>query len=79
MFKEMKEPLSTNGLLKNSTLYRAVHAEPEEIKKDKWHECGSVGHGVGFERALADWLIKHRSSWRKGQQPGTQLSGLSAS
>ena len=76
MFNEKKESLSTNDLLKNSARYGESKVESEEIQKDKWHASGRVGHEVGFERALADWLIKHRSSWIKGRQPETQPSGL---
>jgi hypothetical protein len=79
MFNETKEPPSTNDLLKNSSPYRESQAEPEEILKDNWHESGRVDHEVGFERALADWLIKHRSIWRKGRQPETQGSRISIS
>lgn len=74
MFDETKEPPLTNDLLKNSSLCREFQAESEEILKDKCHESGRACHDVGFERALADWLIKHRSSWRKSREPETQLS-----
>ena len=77
MFNEKKEPHSTNGLLKQSTRYSETQAEPEEIQKDKWHESGKVSHEVGFERALAEWLSKNRSCWRKGRQPETQPGSLS--
>jgi hypothetical protein len=79
MIDEMKEPPLANDALKHSSLSREFQAEPEEILKDKWHESGRVGHDVGFERALADWIIKHRSSWRNSLEPETQLNGLSAS
>jgi hypothetical protein len=48
-------------------------AESEEIL----HESGRAGHGVGFERALADWLIKHRSQWHKSRHLETQSNRLS--
>jgi hypothetical protein len=79
MFNETKAPPSPNDLLKNSSLYSEFQAEPEEIMKDKRPESGRVSHEVGFERALADWLIKHRSSWRESRQPKTQLSRISIS
>lgn len=79
MFNETKAPPSPNDLLKNSSLYSEFQAEPEEIMKDKRPESGRASHEVGFERALADWLIKHRSSWRESRQPETQLSRISIS
>lgn len=63
-----KETSSANDLLKNSSLYREFQAEREEILKHKWIESEKAGHDIGFERALTDWIIKHRSSWRKNRQ-----------
>ena len=60
---------SGNDLLKHSSLYREFQAEREEILKHKWIESEKAGHDIGFERALTDWIIKHRSRWRKSRQP----------
>ena len=57
-----------NDLVKNSSLYREFQAEREEILKHKWIESEKAGHDIGFERALTDWIIKHRSKWRKHRQ-----------
>jgi hypothetical protein len=73
MIDEMKDPPFANNSLKNSSLYGEFQTEPEEILKDKCPESGRGAREVGFERALADWLIKHRSSWRKSREPETQL------
>jgi hypothetical protein len=56
------------NLVKNSSLYREFQAEREEILKHKWIESERAGHDIGFERALTDWIIKHRSKWRKSRQ-----------
>ncbi len=61
-----------NELLKNSSLYREFQAEREEILKHKWIESEKVGYDIGFERALTDWIIKHRSKWRKSRQSGSR-------
>lgn len=53
---------------KNSTLYREFQAEREEILRHKWIESEKAGHDIGFERALTDWILKHRSKWRKARQ-----------
>ena len=68
MSDAMKDTATANDLLKNSSLYREFQAEREEILRHKWIESEKAGHDIGFERALTDWIIKHRSSWRKTRQ-----------
>jgi len=68
MSDAMKDTLTANDLLKNSSLYREFQAEREEILRHKWIESEKAGHDIGFERALTDWIIKHRASWRKARQ-----------
>jgi hypothetical protein len=62
------ESSSGDDLLRNSTLYKEFQAEREEIMKHKWIESEKVGYDIGFERALTDWIIRHRSKWRKSRQ-----------
>jgi hypothetical protein len=69
MSDETKGPVPAPDLLKNSSLYREFQAEREEILKHKWIESEKAGRDIGFERALTDWIIKHRSKWRKGRRP----------
>ena len=57
-----------NDFVKKSSLYREFQAEREEILKHKWIESEKAGYDIGFERALTDWIIKHRSKWRKSRQ-----------
>ena len=52
----------------NSALYREFLAEREEILRHKWLESEKAGYDIGFERALLDWIVKHRSNWRKSRQ-----------
>ncbi len=68
MSDESKDQLPASDLLKNSSLYREFQAEREEILKHKWIESEKAGRDIGFERALTDWIIKHRSKWRKSRQ-----------
>ena len=68
MSDQAKEPPMANDLLKNSSLYREFQAEREEILKHKWIESEKAGRDIGFERALTDWIVKHRSKWRKSRQ-----------
>ena len=50
--------------VKNSVLYKEFLAEREEILKHKWIESEKAGEDIGFEKALCDWIVKYRSSWR---------------
>ena len=68
MSEQTKEPLAASDLLKNSTLYKEFQAEREEILRHKWIESEKAGRDIGFECALTDWIIKHRSKWRKARQ-----------
>ena len=52
-------------LLKSTNLYREFQAEKEEILKHKWIESEKVGYDIGFERALVDWITRHRSAWNQ--------------
>lgn len=66
---------NSNDLLKNSSLYREFQAEREEILKHKWIESEKAGYDIGFEHALTDWIIKHRSKWRRCRHSPTGGSG----
>lgn len=67
-----KKELPAGDLLKNSSLYREFQAEREEILKHKWIESEKAGHDIGFERALTDWIVKHRSKWRRARLTANQ-------
>ena len=54
--------------VKGSVLYKEFLAEREEILKHKWIESEKAGTDIGFEKALLDWIVKHRSSWRDKRQ-----------
>jgi hypothetical protein len=52
-------------LVTNSILYKEFLAEREEILRHKWLESEKAGHDIGFEKALLDWIVRFRSSWRE--------------
>lgn len=58
-----------SDFVKHSSLYREFLAEREEILKHKWLESERLGYDIGFERALLDWIRKHREDWRRGRRP----------
>ena len=63
---------STGDLVRDSLLYRHFQAQREEILKHKWYESEKAGHDIGFDRALTDWTIKHRSRWLKQRRQQTR-------
>ena len=68
----MPKSSANEELLKNSTLYREFLAEREQIVAHKWVLSEKAGIDVGFEGALTDWMLKHRSEWRKRRQVARQ-------
>ena len=67
--EEMESARDDNSaLVKNSVLYKEFLAEREEILRHKWIESEKAGHDIGFEKALLDWIVKYRSSWREKRQ-----------
>lgn len=64
-------PIATRGskeFVKQSSLYQEFLAEREEILKHKWIESERLGYDIGFERALLDWIRKHRDAWRAARR-----------
>ena len=55
------------GFATRSTLYQEFLAEREEILRHKWIESEKKGKDIGFERALLDWIRKHRENWRNAR------------
>jgi hypothetical protein len=64
-----KTTTDSENYFKNSALYREFLAEREEILKHKWIESEKLGYDIGFEKALLDWIVRHRASWRTQRQP----------
>ncbi len=76
-----KEPdSSSREFVKQSNLYQEFLAEREEILKHKWLESERLGYDIGFERALLDWIRRHREGWRaaRRQQLSQQPAPLQA-
>lgn len=62
------EGTDSRDFVKQSSLYQEFLAEREEILKHKWIESERLGYDIGFERALLDWIRKHRDSWRAARR-----------
>jgi len=65
--------------VKQSSLYQEFLAEREEILKHKWIESERLGYDIGFERALLDWIRKHRDSWRAARRSQSSVSAQTQS
>lgn len=81
MTSPAQDPANSREFVKQSSLYQEFLAEREEILKHKWLESERLGYDIGFERALLDWIRKHRESWRaaRRQQQASLGGGGSAS
>ena len=51
--------------IENFLLYRELLAERDEILRHKWIESERAGRDIGFDKALLDWIIRHRAAWRR--------------
>jgi hypothetical protein len=68
MTSTAQEPATNREFVKQSSLYQEFLAEREEILKHKWLESERLGYDIGFERALLDWIRKHREAWRAARR-----------
>jgi hypothetical protein len=77
MTSPTKEPVtaSSREFVKQSSLYQEFLAEREEILKHKWLESERLGYDIGFERALLDWIRKHREGWRAARRQNLAVPG----
>jgi|TARA_B100001250_G_scaffold170897_1_gene147170 hypothetical protein len=60
-----QKSLKKGILIENIPLYQRYLNERSEILRHKWLESEKEGHDIGFERALLEWVLKHRTEWRK--------------
>lgn len=72
MTSSAPEPATSRDFVKQSSLYQEFLAEREEILKHKWLESERLGYDIGFERALLDWIRKHREGWRAARRQQQQ-------
>jgi hypothetical protein len=68
MSSPLQQPEPSRDFVKQSSLYQEFLAEREEILRHKWIESERLGYDIGFERALLDWIRKHRDAWRAARR-----------
>jgi len=73
----LQQPEPSRDFVKQSSLYQEFLAEREEILRHKWIESERLGYDIGFERALLDWIRKHRDAWRIARR--NQMTQISTS
>lgn len=56
---------SIDSVVQKSSIYQEFLAEREEIMRHKWLQSEEVGRDVGFDAALVDWALNHRTNWKK--------------
>ena len=79
MSSSIQQPEPSRDFVKQSSLYQEFLAEREEILRHKWIESERLGYDIGFERALLDWIRKHRDAWRIARRTQmTQTSTVAA-
>lgn len=67
-YSPFPETSNSRDFVKQSSLYQEFLAEREEILRHKWLESERLGYDIGFERALLDWIRKHREGWRSARR-----------
>ncbi|MFT3781837.1 MAG: hypothetical protein QM790_07450 [Nibricoccus sp.] len=77
MPSSLQQPEPSRDFVKQSSLYQEFLAEREEILRHKWIESERLGYDIGFERALLDWIRKHRDAWRADRRAKMQAAGQS--
>lgn len=55
----------------NSSYFRLIREEHDEIMKLKWIESERAGHDIGKDYAIWLWSMRHRNQWLEARQSGT--------
>jgi len=66
--RKTSSKVPTSDFAGQSSLYKEFLAERDEILRHKWIESEKKGSDIGFERALLDWIRKHREQWRSARR-----------
>ena len=76
MSDETKDLPPADDLLKSASLGTELRTESEKGLEPQRPEAENGRCDVGFERALANWIIGHRSEWLKKRHSQAQLEGI---
>ena len=78
MFDKTKGRPSAGNAPEHHSLHGESQARLQSPVEHRESESGRFGHEVGFEEALANWIMNHRSGWHKNRHPEGPLQRLSA-
>lgn len=62
--------------LEGPIFYQEFLVEKDEILRHKWIESEKAGYDIGFERALIDWMLRHRSVWLERRRKEREARGV---
>ena len=65
MLIEASAPDEETSSRSGAGAYADYLAERDEILRHKWLMSEKAGEDTGFETALIDWALHHRTQWRK--------------
>ena len=71
-FRNAEWVAMTQRTQQSDPLAEIVESQQEEIQRYKWIESEKAGADIGFEKALLDWIVKYRSSWRNKRAKGAR-------
>jgi len=55
---------------RDTSPFAEFQAELAEIYRHKWLVSEKEGRDIGFDRALTEWVGKHRQGWRQQRNQG---------
>jgi hypothetical protein len=49
-------------------IYKEIIAQKEEVFRHKWLESEKAGRDIGYDAALIDWVMRHKTEWKKAKR-----------
>jgi hypothetical protein len=49
-------------------IYKEAFAQKKEVERHKWLESEKAGKDIGYDTALINWVIKHKSKWKEAKK-----------
>jgi hypothetical protein len=69
MYDETKAPHSANDLPPPSSPHSECQPASAETLQQHGMESERIARDIGFERALTEWIMKHRTNWCRNREP----------
>jgi len=65
LFMTFSDSKAVPESFKKTRLFQVLYAEKAEILRHKWLESEKAGRDIGFDSAVIDWSVNHRTAWRR--------------